>query len=88
MFTRRRNGQVMSTMINVINGQAMRYGIRIIRADDSHVVFHEMAFNLDLSPGAPGPQRPLMRQTRTNWYFRTLPEQGTMHRVLRFSKVG
>src|ERR1700759_4359911 len=56
------NGQMLSTMFAVKDGQATRYELRVIRQDDTQVVFHEVAFKPDMTPAPPVPLRPLQSQ--------------------------
>jgi hypothetical protein len=63
------HGVVISTLIRVTNGRADRYELRTIRNDNGHVIFHELAFNGDLSPADPVPPRPLESQDATHINF-------------------
>jgi hypothetical protein len=57
------NGQMLSTMVALRNGQATRYELRVIKLQDGQVVFRELAFKPDLSSADPVPLRPLHSAT-------------------------
>lgn len=53
------NGVMLSTMFSVKDGAPARYELRVIKAEGDQIVFRELAFKPDLTPGAPVPERPL-----------------------------
>jgi hypothetical protein len=59
VYTPVANGQMISTMFAIKNGEATRYELRVIKMEGDKAVFRELAFKPDLTPGAPVPERPL-----------------------------
>jgi hypothetical protein len=63
------NGEMLSTQMGLRDGKTSRYEFRVIHEQNGQVLFQELAFKPDLSPGDPVPSRPLLAHDATHLDF-------------------